>query len=50
MSLRDVERAMIVLEYFFNKMAVFKQHIDQKAMQVGLDSEEVRSYNIKILS
>ena len=40
MSLRDVERAMIVLEYFYNKMAVFKQHMDQKA-QDALENEEV---------
>ena len=41
MSLRDVERAMIVLKYFFDKMAVFKLHIDQKAAQVALENEEV---------
>ena len=41
MSLRDVERAMIVLEYFFDKMAVFKQHMDWKAAQVALESDEV---------
>ena len=41
MSLRDVERAMIVLEYFFDKMAVFKQHMDQKAAQHALENDEV---------
>ena len=43
MSLRDVERAMIVLEYFFNKMDVFKQYVDQKAAQVALENEEVNA-------
>ena len=41
MSLRDVERAMIVLEYFFDKIAVFKQYMDQKAAQDALENEEV---------
>ena len=43
MSLRDVERAMIVLEYFFDKMAVFKRHIDQKE-QDALENKEIPVY------
>ena len=43
MSLRDVERAMIVLKYFFDKMAVFKPHMNQKA-QTALENEEVYTY------
>ena len=45
MSLRDVERAMIVLEYFFDKMAVFKQYMDQKAQDAhALENKEVYTY------
>ncbi len=41
-SLRDVERAMIVFEYFFEKMAsLFGPLIDQKAVQEGVPSGEV---------
>ncbi len=41
-SLRDVERAMIVFEYFFEKMAVlFRPLIDEKAAQEGVQSGEV---------
>ena len=33
MSLRDVERAMIVFKYFFDKMNIFAPLIDQKQQQ-----------------
>ena len=33
MSLRDVERAMIVLIYFYEKMHLFRRLIDQKKVK-----------------
>ena len=32
-SLRDVERAMIVFEYFYDKMAMFAPLINEKAIK-----------------
>ena len=43
MSLRDVERAMIVLEYFLDKMVVFKSPMDKMAEKDALENEEVYS-------
>ncbi len=41
-SLRDIERAMIVFEYFFEKMSVlFGPLIDKKAELEGVQSGEV---------
>ena len=42
-SLRDVERAMIVLEYFLDKMAIFNSPMDKMAEKAALENEEVYS-------
>ena len=41
MSLRDVERAMIVFEYFFEKIDDFRQ-ADQEKKKAGLNPDQVR--------
>jgi len=44
-SLRDVERAMIVFEYFHNKMDVFGPRMDKKATRdVKLKVEDVSRF------
>ena len=42
MSLRDVERAMIVFEYFFDKMEIFGPRMNEMAAKKMEDMEEVR--------
>ena len=42
MSLRDVERAMIVFKYFYEKMDIFAPLIDQKQQE---EEEEEDSYD-----
>ena len=42
MSLRDVERAMIVFKYFYEKMDVFAPLIDQKQRE---EEEDEDSYD-----
>ena len=41
MSLRDVERAMIVFEYFFDKMEVFELKINERAEKHDLEMEDI---------
>ena len=43
-SLRDVERAMIVFEYFFDKMSIFGPKMDEMARNKMEDMEEVCLY------
>ena len=43
MSLRDVERAMIVFKYFYEKMHIFASLIEEK--QVKHDEESDESYD-----
>ena len=43
MSLRDVERAMIVFKYFYEKMDIFAPLIEQK--QRDEEEEEEDSYD-----
>ena len=41
MSLRDVERAMIVFEYFYDKMGVFGKEMNDVAAKDDPELEEV---------
>ena len=41
MSLRDVERAMIVFEYFYNKKSVFRSEIDKLKAKEKTATEKV---------
>ena len=54
MSLRDVERAMIVFKYFYEKMDVFAPLIDQKQREEEedeeSDGEEMVNHLLLILS
>ena len=43
MSLRDVERAMIVFEYFYERMNLFAPLIDKKASEELRDVHGVES-------
>ena len=43
MSLRDVERAMIVFEYFYSKMEVFGPKMDKIALK-DLEMEDVSMF------
>ena len=45
MSLRDVERAMIVFKYFYEKMDMFAPLIDQKRVVDEEDSDDDESYD-----
>ena len=46
MSLRDVERAMIVFEYFYDKMVLFAPLMNKKANNklIGVESDDQVSY------
>ena len=44
MSLRDVERAMVVFKFFIEKMSLFKDLIAAKA------KDEVRNFIVYVLS
>ena len=46
MSLRDVERAMIVFKYFYEKMDMFAPLIDQKQVVDEEDSDDDESYEL----
>ena len=52
MSLRDVERAMIVFEYFYEKMSLFAPLMNERARRdydelYAVDSEdEVMQYSV----
>ena len=48
MSLRDVERAMIVFEYFYEKMDIFAPLMDQKQREEEEEEEEEDSYDEEI--
>ena len=41
MSLRDVERAMIVFEYFFDKMDIFGPKMNEMAARINLEMEDM---------
>ena len=40
-SLRDVERAMIVFEYFFDKMDIFGPRMNEMAARIDREMEDV---------
>ena len=41
MSLRDVERAMVVFEYFFNKMDIFGPKMDVMAARIDQERKDM---------
>ena len=45
MSLRDVERAMIVFKYFYEKMGTFGPLIDKKQQEDVEDSDDDEYYD-----
>ena len=48
MSLRDVERAMIVFEYFFDKMEIFELKINERAEKHDLEMEDIEQVCLTI--
>ena len=42
MSLRDVERAMIVFEYFYDKMNIFGPKMDEMAAKINPEIEDMK--------
>ena len=48
MSLRDVERAMIVFEYFYDKMEIFELKINEKAEKHDLEMEDIEQVCLTI--
>ena len=41
MSLRDVERAMVVFKYFFDKMDVFGPKMNEMAARIDREMEDM---------
>ena len=41
MSLRDVERAMIVFEYFFGKMDIFRPRMNEILARIDREMEDM---------
>ena len=48
MSLRDVERAMIVFEYFFSKMDLFGPKMDKMRFRDSLEMEDVKEVCLSV--
>ena len=48
MSLRDVERAMIVFEYFLSKMDLFGPKMDKIAFRDSLEMEDVKEVCLSV--
>ena len=48
MSLRDVERAMIVFEYFFDKMNIFGPKMDEMTARINLEMEDMEEVCLSV--